>query len=62
LSSRLAGATKDWYENTLAKDSRLVNFVPSIGQSHGGRDLYAVHITGAADPSTVKKFFWDCGT
>jgi hypothetical protein len=50
---------KDWYQNTLGA-SNLVTFVPSIGKSVEGRDIYAVKITGAADAAAVPKFFFTC--
>jgi murein tripeptide amidase MpaA len=50
---------KEWYQNTLGA-SDLVTYVPSIGKSVEGRDIYAVKLTGAADASTVPKFLWTC--
>lgn len=46
----------DWYADKAAEYSDLVTFVPSIGVTHEGRDLFAVRVTGNATES--RKQIW----
>lgn len=38
---------KQWYSDMCKTHSDLTKFVPSIGKTHEGRDLFAIHLTGS---------------
>ncbi|PJF16975.1 hypothetical protein PSACC_03218 [Paramicrosporidium saccamoebae] len=48
---------KEWYKNLAAKNPETVRFVPSIGKTHQGRDLFAIHIN-LTPPRPDKKQIW----
>jgi len=53
--------SRAWWAD-LGNSSSLVEFTPSIGiETHEGRVMPGVKITAAADPSSVPKFYWQCG-
>lgn len=49
---------KLWFQALSVKHQDLVRFVPSIGQSVQGRDLFAVHISANISSSTKKPKVW----
>lgn len=49
---------REWFES-LAKDyPDLVTFIPSIGKTHEGRDIFAVHITDKQVTRVPKQKIW----
>lgn len=56
-----AADTAAWWAD-LGNSSSLVEFTSSIGiETHLGNVMPGVKITAAADPSSVPKFYWQCG-
>ncbi|KAI8817505.1 carboxypeptidase A1-like protein [Fimicolochytrium jonesii] len=49
---------KAWYQALATNNPTLVTFVPSIGKSRQGRDLFAVKITSNKNTATKKTFFF----
>jgi murein tripeptide amidase MpaA len=51
------------FYQTLASDfTDLVTLVPSIGQSHEGRDIFALRVTAAEQSPDLKRIYWQCNT
>ncbi|KAJ3161116.1 hypothetical protein HDU86_007738 [Geranomyces michiganensis] len=48
----------EWYQNLAATFPHLVTFIPSIGKTVEGRDIFAVIITGADTPAIQKPQFF----
>jgi len=42
---------KAWYQELASKNSRYATFIPSIGKSHEGRDIFAFRFGTAGKPS-----------
>ena len=53
-------AIKEWYQKLAQEFPHLIKFVPSIGKTHEGRDLFAVHLTAynSSSSSPAKKQIW----
>ena len=49
---------KQWYKSLVDSNKHLMRFVPSIGQSHEGRDLFAVHVTSDKNKGHKKQIYW----
>lgn len=47
-----------WFQELSVKHSTLMEFIPSIGKSHEGRDIIAVKITSATGDRATKKQIW----
>lgn len=46
-----------WYKHQAKQHSKLVRYVDSIGKTHHGLDMPAVHLTASTNPSRHKIYF-----
>jgi hypothetical protein len=51
-------STKAWYQKLAKENAHLVEFNPSIGTSHEGRDIFMVKIGGQRSSAAAKKVVW----
>ncbi len=48
---------KEWYANLVGEHASVMRMVPSIGKTHEGRDIFAIHVN-MTPPRAGKKQVW----